>query len=360
MTTRIDNKGNPDLAILFAIRDVNLHAYMQKYPFLTGPDESTNSECFRVLQEGINIRRPKIKVAAHWVSAEDLIDESVIRGRLSEALKYFEEASNHRSLIYSIFNWKMCFVPIETKKILAIGCGAGIELAAIRARLPDAELHAIDWSDGLSDEVVARTNVKFTCGNFLQLVSQSNETYDVIFANHVAEHLYNPDEALAMLRKRLNPNGRLVLGLPMDGNNQAAFYREILALAEDPYRIRRTNLFLLNVGHPWKTNESDLTETLTGVGFSQVTIYRRSSRPNYIHPGDSDRVLLDRDRWTYLHRLSCEQIRRACDSLFRAHPPLAVLRGMGAVERRLPWGTNRCVSKTSPEALVVARNNADN
>ena len=48
---------DPDMrecAILLRVRDRSLHAYIQQYPFCTGPDETLNQKCFAALREKLD------------------------------------------------------------------------------------------------------------------------------------------------------------------------------------------------------------------------------------------------------------------------------------------------------------------
>jgi len=98
--------------------------------------------------------------------------------------------------------------------VLDIGCGTGTQLTRPLARaFPDIQFVGID-----PDEVSIRyaqsqpslPNLRFGGTSLLD----SHPRADLIIASEVVEHVENPDQFLADLRKRLPENGRLVITVP--------------------------------------------------------------------------------------------------------------------------------------------------
>jgi len=47
----IQDSDSRECALLLRVSDRSLHAYIQQYPFCTGPDETLNRKCFGALCE---------------------------------------------------------------------------------------------------------------------------------------------------------------------------------------------------------------------------------------------------------------------------------------------------------------------
>lgn len=99
---------------------------------------------------------------------------------------------------------------LESRKVLDIGCSYGEHLT-----------HFGPESAGitLSSEAVAyarRRGLKIIEGNIEDdiFVSSISDTFDVIFANNLFEHLYSPHAFLINVKKLLKKDGLLILGVP--------------------------------------------------------------------------------------------------------------------------------------------------
>lgn len=99
---------------------------------------------------------------------------------------------------------------LQPRTLAEIGCGAGAVLAALRARLPDTELHGWDIAPAASHFWSAHSGIRFTQGDFL---TQPQGPFDVLLLLDVIEHVANPHEFLSLLA----PWGRqIVLHIPLD------------------------------------------------------------------------------------------------------------------------------------------------
>ena len=57
-------------ALLFNVRNAELHAYIQRYPLLTGPDETLNKKCFAALIDSIERREQRQRHALKSLTPE--------------------------------------------------------------------------------------------------------------------------------------------------------------------------------------------------------------------------------------------------------------------------------------------------
>jgi ubiquinone/menaquinone biosynthesis C-methylase UbiE len=86
------------------------------------------------------------------------------------------------------------------------------------------------------------------------------ETFDMVFANNVLEHSYNPDKVLREIMRILKPGGYLAAMIPMDGEN----VRVLIGVDRG------------NVAHAWKTTFRDCEQRFRSAGYTNLTIYRHS------------------------------------------------------------------------------------
>lgn len=98
---------------------------------------------------------------------------------------------------------------------LDVGCGDGTHLEWLRSYV--SELYASDYN--IARLVRARTFNQARCVFMADITNYpaNNDTFDVIFFNHVLEHIPDDVSALAELNRILKPGGLLILGTPNEG-----------------------------------------------------------------------------------------------------------------------------------------------
>ena len=145
--TTIQDPDMRECALLLRVSDRSLHAYIQQYPFCTGPDETLNRKCFAALREHMEIRQPKVSRPIEPLERSELADEEAIRVAAREILRNIglREADCDDRLRNRA--WKLCLARSDAKSVLALGCGEGDEIAALRARAPQSRILGLDWVD---------------------------------------------------------------------------------------------------------------------------------------------------------------------------------------------------------------------
>lgn len=99
---------------------------------------------------------------------------------------------------------------LRPRSLVEVGCGAGAVLTALRAPLPDTELHGWDIAPGAARFWASHEGIRFMQGDFL---AAPQPPFDVVLLLDVIEHLANPHEFLS----RLAPcAAHLVLHIPLD------------------------------------------------------------------------------------------------------------------------------------------------
>ena len=108
---------------------------------------------------------------------------------------------------------------LGSRKILDVGCGDGRLGRAIRANCPNIVIHGCDLStaaltrsEGLDRQYVVDLN--------WEALPEPGESFDLVIASEVIEHLIMPDRVLEELTRLLKKGGHLLLTVP-----NVAFWR---------------------------------------------------------------------------------------------------------------------------------------
>jgi 2-polyprenyl-3-methyl-5-hydroxy-6-metoxy-1,4-benzoquinol methylase len=345
-------------AVLLSINDSSLHKFLQKYPHLNGNDQVIRKTILGSARDSIVVRNADLDVEITRLDRRDVVWWTDEEDRARKALRdrgLTEQAAN---TLWEDFSWKMQAVPKDARRILSIGCGGGAELFFLRLRAPHATIRAIDWGDSLAPAFRDVEGVSFSVRNLTNIDEFEERGFDVIFSNHVIEHMYAPDASLASLRKLLAPGGALVSAMPLDGQGDVAFKDAIMKIAKSRQEVGATDCFIINFGHPWKTTFSDLDQTLRAAGYVDVDFFQRQwSIPRSLPYSDSQ-LKKKVASAKALNGAIFRPVHNAVKALFGVSPPLFVTRLMEALERRTPFGTSRIYSDLTMETLFVARNPA--
>jgi 2-polyprenyl-3-methyl-5-hydroxy-6-metoxy-1,4-benzoquinol methylase len=251
--------------------------------------------------------------------------------------------------------WKVNLIDIAADNILSIGCGGGMELLFLRERFKEAAIDAIDWIDARRPRVKEVQDMYFRCGNIKSLLKQYRVRYDLVFSNHVLEHMYDPEESLKLIYSTLKPGGYIVAAMPLDGAEDLGFKDEIIRLLKVRHQISASDAFIIDAGHPWKTNVCDLTETLQNCGFRQVRVFQRKSTPTR-HSCVKLSQLSRRARlYGRIHSFTFRQIQRMLGTVAGHRGGRYLFRALEAIERRSFFGTNQLKNRYSPEVFVIAQ-----
>lgn len=110
-------------------------------------------------------------------------------------------------------------VPVDAR-VLDFGCGTGRALSAVHKLKPTMETYGADtfsgiyenWQKGLEPDV-AETITRIENGR----IAHDDATFDLVFANQVFEHVFDPAQALEEIARVLKPGGQLLLLFPCRG-----------------------------------------------------------------------------------------------------------------------------------------------
>jgi ubiquinone/menaquinone biosynthesis C-methylase UbiE len=93
--------------------------------------------------------------------------------------------------------------------ILDLGAGIGTYYSRLLAMVPNATYHAIDISHKMLKNHPAPSDF-LTLSNAMYL-PYSDDSFDVVMANHMLYHVSNIDAALKEIRRVLKPNGKVLI-----------------------------------------------------------------------------------------------------------------------------------------------------
>ena len=351
-------------AVQIPISDLEMQAYLQRYPFASGPQAEMNERCQRTITSGIYLRPPGLRARPVWLQPEEARlsshEEALAHSLLDQIGIPAAEKANH----FDDFAWEVSFVPRETKNVLVLGCGNGIELIFLRAVLPEAHITAIDYASddyntmlpGLAEAV----KLTFFRGDIVRNLLTLTREYDLVFSNHMLEHLYDPDSTLLILANLLVPHGQILSILPLVSQKGTPFWEKIHRFVarktvSPSATIHPLEFVFFDAGHPWKTNPDDLTGTLMRSGFTDVRMYQREGHCSRPLQMTAERYRRRRQLLVWLNRLLISPARHAMMFLFPRWMPKSLPSLFFAVERRLPFGTNYIANLFSEEALFLAR-----
>lgn len=342
------------IAVRTEVRDPSLHAYIQQYPFLTGPDEAQNLRALAAVRAGIRLTDAPPCAAIEQRPAAELDLSSQERADAASALKASGLPDVRVQQALADFGWRTAPIPRDTGTILCLGCGSGEELALLRARAPGARLFVMEFVDKVHPGLLARVNAQLHVCNFVEELDRMNEVFDAVFSNHTLEHLFEPDRVLRLIRARLRPRGLLVSGLPLDGEVSVPLRARVEAMARRPQSLHALDMGVFDAGHPWKTNAADLHATLLAAGFDDVRIVQRSDVPSRDFGARRWPATLPAATLEALYGSLFGTSRAVLKAVFRRSAPLAVRRGLVALERRVAFGAGPLKNFNVPDVLVSA------
>jgi ubiquinone/menaquinone biosynthesis C-methylase UbiE len=110
--------------------------------------------------------------------------------------------------------------------VLEVGCGVGAQTITLARNSPDAKITSIDISPAslaqarATIEQAGLTNVHFQPADIFALPFAAG-SFDHIFVCFVLEHLSNPAEVLAILKRILRPGGTITV---IEGDHGSAYF----------------------------------------------------------------------------------------------------------------------------------------
>lgn len=162
---------------------------------------------------------------------------------------YRHHLARRRRLVQEIFAARTR----RPQVVVDAGCGDGVNLRWLREE--GQEVYGTDYNLTRLERAAGGTPVDGLALADLTDWRVASDSVDLIFCNHVLEHIDDDAAALGELHRALRPGGTLVLGTPNEG---AAAWR--LAYALEPWYRSRTD-------HVHFYTAASLSERCTDAGF---------------------------------------------------------------------------------------------
>jgi SAM-dependent methyltransferase len=341
------------------VTDPGLQAYLQRYPFASGPDEALNQQACIAASEGISFRPIGPDVEPTLLAPNETQLPPAELERLQNLFTQIGMSAVDQAIHRNDFAWEANLLPRNAKNILVVGCGDGVELLFLRAVLPEARITALDYNNTQLPGLAAAVGFTFLQGDMHTHLQSLAPVYDLIFSNHTLEHLYDPDQTLGTLARLLISGGHIVSILPLTGQSGTPFLEKIHTFittrTSTATRIPPLDLVYFDLGHPWKTNPSDIVATLTRAGFDDIEIFQRRDHLCRPTAAPSDALRSKRASAISLNTSLLGPLHAIAKRLFPRGLPLRLRSLLFAIERRLHFGTNRVMNAFCEEALFVGR-----
>jgi 2-polyprenyl-3-methyl-5-hydroxy-6-metoxy-1,4-benzoquinol methylase len=113
------------------------------------------------------------------------------------------------------------FLPPGATRLIDIGCGEGLFGAAVKTRYPACETWGVEPIADAAERAATR-NDRVIHAPLEDIAELPLAYFDVVTMNDVLEHMTWPEPALALAKRILRPDGRLVLSLP-----NVRYYRNV-------------------------------------------------------------------------------------------------------------------------------------
>lgn len=173
----------------------------------------------------------------------------------------YPNAAKHES-------WKA--TPEKALRILDIGGGSGVNVAALKKQLNAQTCGVIDISEDAIANAAPETDFAL-CGNIentdlLEQAFEAHGPFDLILCLDVLEHLVDPWRVVAQLHKLMPMDGVLVSSIP-NVQNYRAIYRTITGT----WNYRDSGLF--DRTHLRYFGRASMLQLLTGTGLTAEAVF---------------------------------------------------------------------------------------
>jgi len=152
----------------------------------------------------------------------------------------------------------------STGEALDFGCGNGVLTDLVRQALPSWRLYGTDISNiAVSNAVKNYPDCVFFERNTIEY---ENKKFDLIFTNHVFEHVYNLHEIIAQIDSYLKPESYMLHILPC--GNSGSYENTICLLRKDGINKALENrYFYEDEGHVRRLTTDDFCKLISGIDF---------------------------------------------------------------------------------------------
>jgi len=153
---------------------------------------------------------------------------------------------------------------------LDFGCGNGVLTEVIRQSLPSWRVYGTD----VSHHAVANARKRYPECTFFQAddTRYAPRKFDLVFSNHVFEHVFNLDDVFRQMDGRLKPKSCMLHILPC--GNAGSYEHDLCSLRRDGFDPALGNRFFFeDEGHVRRLTTLEFTRLAQSCGFELASEY---------------------------------------------------------------------------------------
>jgi 2-polyprenyl-3-methyl-5-hydroxy-6-metoxy-1,4-benzoquinol methylase len=205
--------------------------------FLTVKDHSVSGEKFELIQNSEygfleTTPQPSSANLPSYYQSEDYISHTDSKRNLFEKVYHSVRKVSLKSKLNLINSF-----PSKEKTLLDIGCGTGDFLEI--AQQNGWSVHGIEPNQDARK--IANTKTNDSVFDTSELLNFRDHSFDVISLWHVLEHLKDLENQMAIFKKLLKPNGRLIIAVPNYKCYDAKYYKQFWAAYDVPRHLWHFN-----------------------------------------------------------------------------------------------------------------------
>lgn len=229
-------------------------------------------------------------------------------------------------------------IPRDARSVLIRESAACREAIFVRHRLPAARIVCTDFEDARLPNVEAALDIEFHAGDFNALLAANEGHFDVVFSNHVLEHLFDPERTLKLTTRALAAEGRMIAALALDAQPSMPFSSVL-----DADDLHPLDLCMVDVAHACKTNVSAILEALEAADYRDAQFSTRDRVFSVAERQFQNRSAFERRAklGMRLNRALFASTRGGLKRVFPRQVPRLVLKAVFGIEKRVWFGSNR-------------------
>ena len=158
------------------------------------------------------------------------------------------------------------------RSIFCFGSGDMEEAFVLREIIPKATIKVIDWKIKCDKKSLEELHIEALECDIVNYMKETDEQFDLIFSQHVLEHMYRIDDVFSSSYRMLKEGGKLVSCLPLCLQNHV--YASYIIKKLESSNIKLLDLSLLDMGHPWKVDEKSLVDCLRINKYTNITVIK--------------------------------------------------------------------------------------
>ena len=175
------------------------------------------------------------------------------------------------SLLERRFNKIKIALEAGYQSLLEIGAGDGLFLKTVRSHMPTLHLAAMDKDQNTLQSRAQNSNENY---DSLEEIIENRKRYDIICLFHVLEHIKNPIEFLATIKKAMPAKGILIIEVP-----------SLLDPMISVYNCEAFSSFYFSSQHPFVYSPSSLRRLMeyADLQTSNVIPFQRYGLENHLN-----------------------------------------------------------------------------